>query len=94
MQEGIVTVLMHHGFQSQQDVALSEINAAAHGLVGTGRYATVDDLIFDLVNGGTFLVPTGTPREVVEVFFHAAGYSTTNIEGSAYSDHEDQWGEV
>ena len=87
MEQQIREVLMHHGFTDPQADARAQIDAAARGLVGTGRYATVEELLNDLTNHGSFITPDSVTVEVARVFFDAAGYHGSDIISSTDGDH-------
>lgn len=95
MTQDIIDMLAFHGFVSPKVAALAELNAAAEGLVGVGQYDTVEDMVFDLENGGTFLAPADTPPHVIHLVFTAAfGSVPSNLEAQEYDDRVLSWGEA
>ena len=94
LQQPIRNMLAFHGFVDAQTQAKDELNAAAVGLVGTGNYASVDDMLFDLTQGGTFRAPADTPKAVIDLVFMAAYGNVPSIDYTDLGDGTYDWGEA
>lgn len=94
MREQIRDVLMHHGFIEPQADARSQIEAAAEGLVGMGRYDTLDELYNDIENHGELITPRTVTADVAALFWTAVYGTVVTVEPEPFGENEFIWYEV
>ena len=75
--EEVVAVLSANGFLSQAESwksAYDSLKSISGDYVGGGDYSSIDDLLDDMINGGSIFVPATVSKETVDVFALAASH--------------------
>ena len=77
-EDEVLAIFTANGFKSQAESwkeAYDALQGFAAGYIGSGEYKSIDDLLNDMVDGGSIKVPASVSKETVDVFALAASHT-------------------